>query len=362
MPDYKKSADIARRRGLIYLEGVFRQLHEDSKVPAFNPAVVPHWDRPRLCLLFNNKDWCDGRLSIELAKYLTEYDSRLCDRTDRHFVNYNDDIYIYRSAGRVSLALPKDWCHNHVLCIAQSERGLDDANFVERYKLAGLVVAQNKLIRQRCIDLGMDNVSPTIIANGINLAEFNPAQDFPEEFTVGASGNFSIPAFDDWKGFSKYIVPACRLAGVKLKWCGWRGQLSSAHGAIGEQIPLDKMGDWYRSLSCLISMSVSEGCSGVVFEAMATGLPVISTKVGWHGDVCTDELIWAHRPTHETKMSVTATIESIAIQLTELKENHAKCKAIGSKARLFAEQWPHSRIADEWRPILAELLERSRNG
>jgi len=95
----------------------------------------------------------------------------------------------------------------------------------------------------------------------------------------------------------------------------------------------------------------------VIFEAMATGLPVISTRVGWHAENCTDELIWADRPMDgdSTPANRQAAIEALATKLVELKNDHAKCKALGARARAFAEQWPHSRIADMWRPILSNI-------
>jgi glycosyltransferase involved in cell wall biosynthesis len=343
----------ATLRGHTHLAETFRKMRVSMSTPK---PVRRTAGKPRLCFVFNNKTWCDGRLSTELSTYLSwDYQCRMLDSTDQKYFSYEDDIYFFRNVGSLSTAPPPAWASDRIICMLESERPLLLPNFVRRYEYTSEVFAQNILLRDQARALGVKNVSDLIIGNGVNTVEFTPAREYPEEFTVGACGNFSSEAFDEWKGFGRYIVPACKMANVKLRWCGWQGMAHSLPGIEGEQVPLDKMNDWYRGLSCLVSMSKAEGCSGVVFEAMATGLPVISTKVGWHGDMCKDEILWTNRPVDQAPQNDKVAIEELAHRILWVKNNQAAARAIGMRARKFAEAWPHSRIAEQWRGILSKI-------
>jgi glycosyltransferase involved in cell wall biosynthesis len=192
------------------------------------------------------------------------------------------------------------------------------------------------------------------IPNGVEIGEFSPAEKFPKKFVVGAVGNFSFEVYDDWKGFSKYIVPACKKARVELKWCGWQGK--SSHGLVSKQLTMREMPDFYRSLSCLVSMSKSEGCSGVTMEAMASGLPVISTPVGWHYENCKDNILWVKRPKNETKPQVKKTIDLLAKSILYLKKNPEICVRMGQDARAFAEQCSWDVVIERWKKVFSLYL------
>jgi glycosyltransferase involved in cell wall biosynthesis len=336
---------------------MFRQL--DGSVST--PLVPVRTGKPRVLFVADQRGWCGDRLSRELISSLKEYDCSLIHIGAGQRVKFEYDLYLYRNIYWMSTCPPPIWAQGRIICMLESERPLyfiedgvtKPADFMEMFKMCGLVVPMNAHLRDKAIRLGVPRVSSETIANGVNCEEFSPAGSFPGEFTVGASGNFSSEWYDEWKGFSRYIVPACRLAGVRLRWCGWKGSCRAAPG--GEQVPLEKMGDWYRGLSCFVSMSQSEGCSGVTFEAMASGLPVISTKVGWHGENCED-ILWADRAPDGSPSSVYDAISALARRITLLKNNPSLCRELGVKNRLFALQWPHSRIADAWRPILQSVL------
>ncbi len=350
----KAEAD-ARSRGQAHLADTFRRMRLALSSPKPKPDGDP---RPRLGIVFNNPTWCDGRLSKEISSQLAyDFRCRLLDKTATASFAYQDDVYLFRNVSRLGVTPPPDWARDRIVCMLESLRPLQQPSLVRRYEYATLVVAQNKDLRDRARALGVTNMSDVIIGNGINCDEFYPAEP-PVEFTVGAVGNFTSREFDDWKGFGRYVVRACKLAGVKLRWCGWQGGAYSLPGVQGEQVPLERMNDWYRGVSVLVSMSKSEGCSGVVFEAMASGVPVISTKVGWHGENCADEILWAHRPDDDfsSPAEEERAVQTLARRLLWLKNNPACARAIGLRGRAFAEKWPHARVADQWRSLLGEIV------
>ena len=132
-------------------------------------------------------------------------------------------------------------------------------------KAAGLIVL-NRELERKCWNYN-DNVK--LIYNPIYASEWEKIAE-PKTFTVGFAGNISTPEYDNHKGFSEFVVPACKKAGVKLKVLKY-----------GEsQIDPNKMEAWYNSISLLLMPSLSEGDSMTINEAMACGVPVLSTETG----------------------------------------------------------------------------------
>jgi len=352
MTDFLAAAENARQRGLPHLEAIFRKL----AIPATRLEPIARSKRPRICLVVDHKGWCGERLFIELANQLTEYDCRIVRLGDREHLALDFDLYIYRNAAWLSTCNLPSWVYKRIVCIVEGHRVLDHG-YGKLFPRVRYTVPMTGELMARVKEYGASNVWPETIANGVSTTEFYPSDKFPKEFTVGAAGNFSIEYYDNWKGFSRYIVPACQKAEVKLDWCSWRGKCQALPALKGSYIRPDKMTDWYRGLSCLVMMSQSEGCSGVTFEAMATGLPIISTKVGWHGETCKDEIIWTTRPKQETPDSIRSAVNELAKRLRKLKQDYSLCIAMGKKNRLFAERYSHAQIADKWRNVIASALQ-----
>lgn len=362
-PDHAAAEAYARKRGLVHLADIYRRVNQSLSAP----PPSHHSGKPKILLVADQKNWCGARLSMELVSQWKEYDCTIVHIGSGERIIFDQDLYLYRNIYWMNTAPPPKWAQKRIICMLESERPLyfiedgvkKPADFMEMFKKCGLVVAMNKHLRDKAIRLGVPNVSDITIANGVNCKEFYPAPTYPTEFTVGAAGNFSSGWYDDWKGFSRYVVPACRRAGVKLRWCGWKGKCAGTPDIPGDQVPLEKMGDWYRGLSCFISMSKSEGCSGVTFEAMASGLPVISTRVGWHGENCSDEIVWSHRPSPETPWSVEEAIDELVAKIKLLRDNPWLCRLYGRRSREFSLNWTHERIAESWRPVLSSMIEKS---
>jgi glycosyltransferase involved in cell wall biosynthesis len=361
MPDFLAAAKDAKRRGLPALEKIFRDMAD----LAVRTAPIPHDGKPRIRWIFDTYGWCGQRLNLELSKALPEFDCQVVPVGSRDHLRLDADIYIYRRPAWLTANPLPDWMCKRVICIVEAQR-LFETDEKDSLPRAGLLVPMNKEIVKLCKKYSPHNIWPKIVANGVNTSEFRPARRMPDEFTVGAAGNFAYEYYDDWKGFSKYIVPACKKAGVKLKWCSYQGLCHSMPGHKGEMVPLDKMNEWYRDISCLVLMSKSEGCSGVTFEAQASGIPVISTKVGWHGNKCQglrDGMIWQKRPDVETAYSIERTVDELAHKILDLKKmGKKKQRDLGMRGRAFAEKWPHSRIAEQWRPIINSVLTKVEHG
>ena len=351
MPDLLAAAAKARAQGLPYLEKAFRDLAALSACK----APTPRLKKPKVVWVTDHKGWCGDRLSKELARQMPEYDSAVAHLGEEDHMAMDADLYIYRNPCWINTIRLPDWAYKRVVCIIESHRALDmgDGKWLPKVRC---VVPMTYELMARVKEIPGAFVWHTPIANGVNSKEFYPADEFPSRFVVGCSGNFSAEYYDDHKGFSRYLVPACKLAGVKLDWCGWRGECFSMPGVSGKYVEPQDMAAWYRSLSLFVLMSKSEGCSGVTFEAMASGLPVISTKVGWHGENPSDGIMWADRPKDDYPPKAIDAVLALADKIRMLKKNHDMRVEMGKKNRAFAVRCPHSKIAKQWRPVIDYML------
>ena len=119
-----------------------------------------------------------------------------------------------------------------------------------------------------------------VIPDGVDTKRFTPVprEHFADiaDRTVrfGWVGN-SKWAVNDLKGINTIIKPAIE----QLQAEGYKVELYSSDRQ-GGMIPHYKMPEYYKNIDCYVCASLHEGTPNPVLEAMASGLPVISTDVG----------------------------------------------------------------------------------
>lgn len=162
---------------------------------------------------------------------------------------------------------------------------IDDENKADRYDKhltkCAAVIATNTQLFDIAAAVNPDTV---LIPNGVDLELFQPAKVREgHEFTVGFSGNiWGLGA--SYKGWAYYVAAVLPLyPDVRRRESLFNGPSTQAH------IPHDRMkAEFFDKIDCLILPSINEGCSNVVGEALACGVPVLCTKVGYHGERLTD--------------------------------------------------------------------------
>jgi sugar transferase (PEP-CTERM/EpsH1 system associated) len=140
------------------------------------------------------------------------------------------------------------------------------------------------------------------IYNGVDRARFHPRQaDRPDmgrpEFFAGATcviGSIGrMAAVKDYPGLTRAFIQLCKSqpdpAGLRLIIVGdgiarqsCQDMLDTAGLAGQAWLPGDRSDtpEWMRCFDVFVLNSLGEGISNTILEAMATGLPVIATRVG----------------------------------------------------------------------------------
>ena len=136
---------------------------------------------------------------------------------------------------------------------------------------------------------GFNNLSSHVIANGVYLDKFQPNPEMHDPIVIGFAGRYH-PA----KGYPYLFETMAKLKDqpVVFRIAGGGASFNNPEvKALFEQYQLDQnkvelldqvsdMPAFYQSIDAFLMTSITEGFPNVLVEAMASGLPCISTDVG----------------------------------------------------------------------------------
>lgn len=173
------------------------------------------------------------------------------------------------------------------------------------------------------------------IPNMVDTEIFKPTEK-PKEFIVGYVGRINSQDAryqKGWKVFN-YVKEILEEEGIKFKIA------TNQEG----KLPHSKMPKFMNSISCLVLPSNAEGHSNTLNEAMACEVPVITTKIGWHGENCTDK---------ENIIFCPRSVVEIIRQIRYLKDNPKERERIGKNGRsLMQELLNPKKIGKVWESVL----------
>ena len=217
------------------------------------------------------------------------------------------------------------------------------------WKKATALVANSQGLKDRALRF-MPSLPMEVIPNGIDLERFNPVQkrDESDGLKLLTVGRLSVTKRVE------LLIDAVEI----LHKEGYKLSLTIAGGGKREQklrdllaqkelrnivnirgrINPENMPQRYRQSDIFVSASMQEGMSNAMLEAMASGLPIITTRCEGVEELVTDNGLVVEE----------ASGEVIAQAIKQLANDRPLCEQMATAARTRAEQFTWSRTAEEY--------------
>lgn len=200
-----------------------------------------------------------------------------------------------------------------------------------------------------------------VIPNGVDAEQFHPP---PRREPGGPVRILCVGQTIARKGHGTLLralpeVMRRTVADVRVSIIGRQGPEDDSLRALAREmgvgdrvefrgpVPKEKMPEAYREADLLVHLSVCEGMSNVVLEAMASGLPVVATAVGGMSALVEPGENGETVPVNDVPATVAA--------LVGLVEDRGRREAFGRRARACAEALSWDRCARRYAQMVAEV-------
>jgi glycosyltransferase involved in cell wall biosynthesis len=229
--------------------------------------------------------------------------------------------------------------------------------FKSIWKKAALLVACSQGLKQRALSF-LPSVPIEVIVNGVESDRFFPAasvkiQNRLNLLTVGRlSATKRIDMLIDTveclkkEGLNPHltVVGDGALANQLKKFVLYRDL--SDNISMNGRIESEQMPEIYQKNHVYISATMQEGMSNAMLEAMATGLPIVTTACEGIDELIADNGIIVKQ--HDAK--------SIAAAIKKLSSDAMLYKKMSLSARKRAEQFSWKKVADTYLCCYNEIL------
>jgi len=223
-----------------------------------------------------------------------------------------------------------------------------------------IVIAVSNSVRDHILSLGVSPRKVVVIPNGVDINEFNPFFDVRGNSNVNINHVIFIGRLIPNKGLD-YLVEAARLvissgvSGIKFKIVGegpCKHQLEKSIVKLGltpyfellGHVP--KISDVLRNGGIFVRPSLTEGMPLTVLEAMASGLPIIATRVAG-----TSEIV-IH---NETGLLVEpGNVRQLAEAIKFLIQHPDEATRLGRNARTFIERYYKDKFS--WEVVASNVF------
>jgi glycosyltransferase involved in cell wall biosynthesis len=199
-----------------------------------------------------------------------------------------------------------------------------------------------------------------VIPNGVDLDRFHPPsnRELSGELKLLTVGRLSVT-----KRF-EMLVEAVEILNkqgrnVRLTISGGGGLLDELKNLVEQKklnniisltgrIETDKMPDVYRQHDMFVSASMQEGMSNAMLEAMASGLPIITTRCEGVEELISDNGVVVEKDS----------ADSIVEAIIKLAENRPQYKTMCAAARRKSENLGWDKVAQGYIKLYQRVLSR----
>jgi len=227
------------------------------------------------------------------------------------------------------------------------------------WQRAAALVACSEGLKSRALKF-LPSADATVIPNGVDLERFSPADPGPGDAGSGPLRLLTVGRLSATKRLALLIevVELLLRQGCEVRLTVVGGGalkadleqtvkqkgLSSAVHLVG-RVESEEMPQAYRRHDIFISASMQEGMSNAMLEAMASGLPIVTTRCEGVDELIADNGIVVDDP---QPAALAAAIEKLARDRTTLA-------AMSLAARKRAEDFGWDRVAESYLRLYAEV-------
>ena len=228
-------------------------------------------------------------------------------------------------------------CYNYALnkniplFIATGESIIHDLNAGRKFKLpefrdyvSGVICVSEKN-RDESIEKGLTTADKCIVLpNGVDLSKFYKKDQRASRKLMGYSTDDFIVVFvghfDERKGTLRLssAINILNDPGIRSIFIGNGPMVPDCDGILFRgKVSHDNISDYLNCADVFVLLTLHEGCSNAIIEAMACGLPIISSDLAFNKDILDDGNSIRVDPNN---------IRAIADAVKEIKENPQKRK------------------------------------
>ena len=241
-----------------------------------------------------------GRRKIGGVSVTSWLRSRAIRRALRHAGERPDAIYAHfwhfgiEAASAVRHSIP--------VVVASGEESIivdDECGATFRRKnlrgVRGLIAVSTKNLRESA-ECGLLQYGPktTVLLNAVDPAMFFPMERAKARERLGLAQEDTIAifvgSFEERKGPERVLEAAKRIPGLKLILLGAGKQRPQSDQLLfAGTVPHGELAVYLNAADFFVLPTLAEGCCNAIIEAMACGLPVISSDRPFNDDVLTSD-------------------------------------------------------------------------
>lgn len=235
--------------------------------------------------------------------------------------------------------------YDHLFINAEKER----TDFI--FKLISDYIVCSKKLEKIYSDMEEIKNPGAIISDGVDLSMFSMTNTdkynvTSKTLTIGWCGNskFADEKDDDLKGLQKIIIPAIE----ELKKENYNVELNIADRNI-KMIEHKDMPEYYNNIDVYVCVSRTEGHPDPVIEAMACGVPIISTDVG---------IVREMLGKKQQKFIIDRNIDSLKEKIKILVENRSILNELSKENLEVVKDWTWEKQVMKYKQFFDKNLER----
>lgn len=224
-------------------------------------------------------------------------------------------------------------------------------------KIKGVVAVAGKcLTESKNLGLIRPEMQTIVIPNAIdntsfyvkNKSETRRKMNIPDSDIVACF----VGAFIERKGPNRVIKAAEQVDGIKLIMIGSGGELLTSDKIIHQgPVSHEKIADFLNASDMFVLPTLNEGCCNAIIEALACGLPVISSNLSFNDEILDDDCAIRITPSD---------VDELAEAIRTLFLNEAKRKTMSQYAIQKAESLTIEKRTDSMIDFMEKVV--SKNG